>query len=259
MVSTYPTMPPVWPSAVPVVPATPMPTDPGWLALDLETAEGRPEDAERWARMIWSPSPKWKPETIGQKYLEAVTKKGERLALLDTSPVICVGLRTETELRCIHSMRAEAPRMMSGALVEGHADERAMLIALRSYLEAINAADRTLVGHNVRNFDLRRLRMAYLRAGIRPPMCLVARDVDTFDTMLEWGRRFSLDDNAFVALADILEVLGMENHKAAMTGEQTPDLFRAGAFDTIIAYCVLDVLAESDVFLRMTGQAGGLA
>ena len=56
----------------------------GWLALDIETAGGRPEDAEAWMRRQWAPSDKWKPETIGTRYLEMLAKKRERLALLQS-------------------------------------------------------------------------------------------------------------------------------------------------------------------------------
>ena len=77
-----------------------------WLALDIETAGGRPEDADAWMRTNWSPSDKWKPETIGSRYLEMVVKKRERLALLDASQVIAVSLRTPSETGVIHSMQS---------------------------------------------------------------------------------------------------------------------------------------------------------
>lgn len=229
-----------------------------WLCLDIETADGRPEEAERWARMEWAPNPNLKPDTIGRKYLEALDKKKERLALMDESPIIVVSLRSDSELRCLHCMGEQAPNMVHGGLVEGFADGRTMLIALRTLLDARCTPDTVLVGHNLIGFDMRKLRWAYLKAGLRFP-CALSPDQPVCDTMLEYGRRFSLNRDVFISLDDLLETLGMESHKGVISGAQVPDLYRAGQRDLLVQYAMLDAITESEVFLRMTGQAISLS
>lgn len=226
-----------------------------WLAIDIETSNGRPDDAER-AMRAWQPAARWKPETIGARYLDALAAKREKLALLNGAPIVCVALRSETELRCLHSMRAEPPKVLGGGLVEGFATQREMLIALRAVLEARVGPDTVIVGHNIIGFDLRKLRWAYLRERVRMPGALVDKDQPVYDSMVEYGRRFSMEKSElFVGLDALLEEWGIPTHKATVDGSMVPQLHAAGQYDSIVGYCLLDVLAESDVFLRMTGRA----
>jgi len=234
------------------------PTAYEWVTIDIETMAGRPEEAERWMRLHWAPSPKLKAETIGNKYLEALETKKGQLALIEGARIICVSLRSNTELRCLHCLDKHRPTSVNGGLVEGFATMADMLIAVRNLLDAMVGPDTTIVGHNLRHFDLPMLRHAYVREGIRPPVMLTARDVDVFDTMLEYGYRFSRNEKLFISLSDLMESFGLTSHKGAVDGSQVGELVASGQFDTIIKYAMLDVLATADVFLRMTGQAEGL-
>lgn len=234
------------------------PTAYEWLCLDIETVGGRPEEAERWMRLNWSPSPTLKPDTIGRKYLELLEAKRDKLALLDGAKVICISLRSDTELRCLHCLKQHGPVQVHGGLVEGFADMAGMLIAARNLLDAMVTPETVIVGHNIKHFDLPMLRHAYVREGLRQPLVLTARDVQVYDTMVEYGYRFSLIDKPFISLADLLENFGMQSHKSIVDGSQVGELYEKGEFDTIIQYAMLDVISESNVFLRMTGQADGL-
>lgn len=226
-----------------------------YLVLDIETANGRPEDAEREMRELWAPSAKWTPQTIGTRFLEATEKKLERLALIDSAPVVIVSLKSDTELRCLHCLREEAPRGMHGGLVEGFASPVGMLRALRTLLDARMSSDSPLVGHNILAFDLRKLRWAYLHHGLRLPMAFAAPDQSVFDTMRQYCSRFTMKGDVMVGLARVLEEFGIANHKTAMSGAEVPALVEAGEVDTLVQYALLDVLAEGELFLRMTGQA----
>lgn len=223
------------------------------FCLDIETANAEPTEVERWARLHWSPNANWKPETIGARYLDALAKKRERLALLDASPVICVSIKTEHDLRCLHAMGARQPELRSGGLVEGFADERTLLAALRHLLESGCDDGTCLIGHNIKHFDLPKLRQAYLRNKLRVPYALVNRDQPVFDTMLEYGRHFSLEKDLFISAADLAEVLGLSNHKSLVDGAAVPELYAAGKVDPIVTYALLDALLEHNIFLRMTG------
>lgn len=225
-----------------------------YLTLDLETKGGRPEDAERAMRMHWKPASNWKPATIGERYLEMLAKKQERLALIDGSEVISIALRSDSEARVLHCLYLHAPNPQTGAMIEGFATQRDMLVALRALIDACVTPDTHLVGHNIRDFDLPKLRMAYLREGLRLPLCLASDEQPIFDTMQVWGRRFSANRDCFVSVADVCEELGIETHKDLVDGSQVDGLYAEGKFDTIIKYNLLDVLVEHEMFRRMTGQ-----
>ncbi len=235
----------------------------GYLALDIETADGRPDDAERTVALAYRPDSltrgTWKPETAGNRIAEAFKARLDKLALLDEAPIVVISLRSDTELRALHTCNAHEPRMIHGGLVEGFTDATAMLIALRNLLDARMTPDTPLVGHNITHFDLRKLRWAYARHGVRPPAALLDRGQAVYDTMTEYGRRFSVaKGECFIALADLLEEFGIPNHKTTADGAMAPQLYRTGQHDALIGYALLDVLAESELFLRMTGQAAGL-
>lgn len=226
-----------------------------WVAFDIETTNGRPEDAEAWARNLWSPDRRWKAETIGSRYLEVVSKKEERLALLDAAPIVCISVRTEFELWCLHAMEAHEPRSVHGGVVAGYATEGDMLVAFRTLLDSrVPGPDVPLVGHNILGFDLRKLRWRYLKQNLRLPVALAAKEQAVYDTMVEYGRRFSTDRDLFISLSGVLEALGVDSHKDLVDGSTVPDLYEAKQYDTIIRYALLDVLAEADLYLRMTGQ-----
>jgi hypothetical protein len=226
-----------------------------YLVLDIETRDGSPDEVERWMRSCWKPAANWKPETIGARYQEMYAKKLERLALMDNAPIIAIGLKSDTETRCLHSLIQHAPRQLGAALIEGFADERQSLLALRSLLDAVTDANTILVGHNIKHFDLCRLRMNYARMGLRPPLCLLNAEQPVFDLMKEFCNRYSVNTEIMISMGDVLEALGMDNHKEIVSGADIGELIKQGKFDTVINYNLLDILAEEDVYLRMTGQA----
>lgn len=207
-------------------------------------------------RHQWAPSDKWKPATIGERYLEMLAKKRERLALLDASQIICVGLRgSDGGARALHAMGHEPARSISGAWVCGAENEREMLLVLRSLLDSQTDGETALAGHNILAFDLPRLRNAYLRNLLRLPACLTAAHQPAFDIMREFCRRFSADSEGMISLADVCRRLDMPCHKGVLDGQGGPELFAAKQSEAIVTYCLLDVCCEAEVFLRMTGQS----
>ena len=224
---------------------------PTHLTLDIETIAGDPSEAEAALRRSFSPNPNWKAATIGERYLEALEKKRERLALLDTAPIISVALRTPVDCRLLHWMPLDV-QQISGAPLERLADERAMLWRLREYLESCGP-DTVLVGHNLRHFDLPRIRLRMIRWGLRLPACLANPEHPTYDTMLMW-RYFSLDDKPMISLEECLELAGFPSHKGTISGADVPELYRKGDFLAVAAYAIADVLAQDELYLWMTGQ-----
>lgn len=233
-----------------------------WVCLDIETTAGRPEAAEEFCRRYWSPDERWKPETIGRRYLEALEKKREKLALLDAAGIAVVAIRDSSATRPVtvtHSRGDQAPEVREWGVVGGFFDEMGLLVGLREYLNANTDDGTLLVGHNVKGFDLPRLRFAYLRAGLQLPGILASPTALVFDTMREFARRFSVEREEFIGLAEVLEKVGMPNHKGVMDGSDIDGLLAGGQLEAVLQYAALDVMCESELFLRLTGRSGQLA
>jgi hypothetical protein len=224
---------------------------PQHLTLDIETMAGDPCEAEAALRRSFSPNPSWKPATIGERYLQALADKQSKLALLDTSPILSVALRTESDCRLLHWMPLDADEV-SGVPLERFQDERAMLAKAAEYL-AILGPESVLVGHNLRHFDLPRLRLAMVRQRITLPPCLACIDHPTYDTMTLW-RYFTLEERPFVSLDQCLELAGLASHKSAISGQDVGRLIDSQQWRTIAAYAIADVLAQDMLYLVMTGQ-----
>ena len=248
------------------------PQSPGpleWVCLDIETVAGRPESAEDWARRYWSPDSRWAPETIGKRYLEALSKKREKLALMDAAGIAVIAIRDSGQraVTVTHACGEQAPEHRDWGLIGGYADERSLLKRLREFLDQHTDEGTLVVGHNVRGFDLPRLRFAYLRAGLQLPGLLASPDVRVFDTMREFAHRFSVDmrsaPSEFISLATVLEKLDMPHHKDVMDGSQVGELLGAErtsqSLEVVLKYAALDVLVESELFLRLTGRSVQLA
>lgn len=236
-------------------PALVFPAPFAFLALDIETANGRPDEAERHMRLTWSPSSKWKALTIGERYLDAEETWKGKLALLDTAPIVVVSLQTESELRCLHALGAAPPHEVHGGVVEGFGSMREMLIALRTGLDARVGPETPLVGHNIVEFDLPKLRHAYVRSGLRLPVCLRDRDQPVYDCMVEFVRRFCVGrSRIMVSLSDLLDELRLPNHKREMDGSQVPRLVEEGRVDELVAYALRDAAIEAELYRRMSGM-----
>lgn len=231
-----------------------------WIVLDLETGNAPDEGVEK-ALANWKPPANFKdPEKIEAKRQEAADAIREKAALLDASPVLCVAVVTP-ETRIVFNGMDTATDHIPGWRVVLADGERGMLIALRTWLDASTCPDTVLAGHNVRGFDLPKLRHAYLRHRLRLPGILQpaygdAAGVTVIDTM-HLFKSFSMEhrDAYGVSLATVAESLGLTCHKEMLNGAAVPKLHAAGEFLPILQYCALDTLLTANVFQLLTGLA----
>lgn len=228
-----------------------------WLCLDIETRGGRPEDAAQWVRDNWWPTETWTPETIGKRFKDAIEDTKKKLGLLDSAGIATVQLKTPERAMVIHCLTPQAPLMTANGVQVGFESELMMLLYLRTFLDTETEDATTLVGWNINGFDLRRLRFAYLRAGMNVPRALRV-SAEVYDMMDKYARYFSVDRNPFVKLEVALEAFGMRNHKKDMDGSQVDTMIAAGRFDEVLKYAWEDVMQEAELFLRMTGQSAAL-
>lgn len=228
-----------------------------WVCLDIETRGGRPEDAPKWVRENWWPNENLLPATIGQRFKTAIDETEKKMGLLDTAGIATVQLKTPTTALVLHNLTEHEPRGVEKGLQIGFADEARTLLVLREWLDTYTDAATTLVGWNIKGFDLRRLRFAYLRAGLNVPKALRVT-APVYDMMKEFAEHFSVDRNPFVKLEVALEAFGMRNHKKDFEGSMVDTFIRAGKFDEVLKYAWEDIEQEAELFLRMTGQSGAL-
>ena len=244
------------PAQQPVQPEWPQIEPSEWITIDLETIAGSPDDAERYIVNCYRVDSfgTWSEITIGKRIKEAHAKKLEKLSLLSAAPIICVSLRTPTSLHCYHWMD-KATDAISDQQATRAVDQTEMLMDLRDYLDEWTGPDTTLVGHNIANFDLPKLRWAYARYGVRMPAILAAAHPQIYDTMQVYTKRFAVGSGSMIGLDALLEEFQVDSHKGLVSGADVQQLYDEGHHDTIIQYALLDVLAESELYLRMTGRS----
>lgn len=225
-----------------------------WLCLDIETDQGRPEDVIAWLRHHWWPQENLKPDTNLRKLEALIVDKKEKLALLDSAPLATVQLRTPTTTLLLHRFYAEEPRLMGEAAVMGFGTESELLVFLRDWLRSNCDEKTTLVGWNIKGFDLPRLRMMFLRAGLQlPPQLRVSADV--YDMMREYCRNFSVDRVEFMKLVVALEQMGIPTRKAEVNGSMVGAMIAEKRFEDVLKYGLDDINEETELFLRMSGQS----
>lgn len=246
-----------------------------YFVFDTETYNASPEAADRWMCHCWRPDSigTWKADTVAKRLQEMFEKKKQQLALLDEAPVIVVSMKSDTEFRCIHCLEQHEPKLMDGATVQGFASEAEMLMALRTLLNTAivlpggknglgqpmldslgtNLPPTEFVGHNIRDFDLPKLRTAFLCNDVQLPLALTI-DVPMYDTMQKFSKYFAIRGDPFIGLDAIKAIIGLEGHKQIIDGSQVPSLVEEKRFAEIITYALLDVADAENIFLRMVGR-----
>lgn len=247
----------------PVLQLVPQPAPAAWLVFDLETGDA-PEEAIQAALTGWKPPANIKDgEKIEARRQEAAEKIRERAALLDASPVLCVAIQTDATAVLFNGMDTEE-HTVTGWEVMPCGDERGLLLKLRDWLDT-NTGPQTLIGgHNIRGFDLPKLRSAYVRHRLCLPELLKPRLRDepapeVVDTMSLY-KAFSMEnrDNLFISLDTVADGLGIVRPKGVISGSDVPRLHAAGENAAILTYCAIDTATTAWAFLLMTGIGGGL-
>lgn len=233
-----------------------------WLVLDIETGNAPEQDIER-AIAAWKPPCNLKDEAkINGRREEAAARIRERAALLDASPILCVGVMAEGRPPIILSGMSEETTSIEGWAVLGCGDEAGMLRMLGTFLDAETDPETVLVGHNLRGFDLPKLRHAYIRHRLRLPEILKPKIGDeerakTCDTMTLF-RAFSMEhrDSLMVSLDTVAEALGIPRPKQHVAGAEIPRLHQEGRYSVILAYCAIDTMTCAKAYTLMAGLEG---
>ena len=234
-----------------------------FVVLDLETGDA-PAESVATALQSWKPPANVKdPEKIEARRQEAAAKFAERAALLDSSPILCVAIQSDHARVVFNGMDASAP-LIDGWPVIPCGDERGLLLALRAWLDAGTSPATTVVGHNLRAFDLPKLRHAFVRHGLKLPAILRPKlrdeeQAETVDTASLF-KAFSMEhrDDFCPSLETVAASFGIPRPKQHMSGADCPRLFREGQIQTVLTYCCVDVATTARAYQLMTATAPDL-
>ena len=234
-----------------------------WACVDIETCDGSPDRIIPYLRRSWSEGASKKPEVIGQRFLDAALKEEDKLAVLPWAPIIFTQLCTPRGVWGFHCMGSQPTTSdVPGAVVHAADNPREMLIAFRSVCEDQIGVGTDVVGHNIKHFDLPRLRRAFVTNRVHMPAWLGRSDQPVFDSMRTFASAWAgakHDDDAgrkrkmFASLDDVCDELGLERNDSPLCGAAVPEAYKEGRFSDIVDYGLRDVLVESRVYLAMTG------
>lgn len=224
-----------------------------WIAFDIETGNA-PEEAVDAAIANWKGAANWKPETIEAKRADAAAKIRDKAALLDASPIICIGARSDREAVMFSGMGQIGE--IQGWRTVCAPDEAGMLAQFRAWLDRVADPETVLAGHNVRGFDLPKLRGAYVRNRQPLPEALRPREMGpgqpVTDTMMLF-KHFSMEhrDSPFVGLDVVATAFGVPRPKQVISGADVPRLHAEGQGHIICLYCAIDVDVTAEVYRLM--------
>lgn len=234
------------------------------IVLDLETGDA-PAEAVAEAMAGWkAPGNIKDPDKIAQRKKEAAEKLIDQAALLDASPILCVAVQTNGASKALfNGMDASAPEILDWPVIPC-GDEKALLIAFRAWLDNATTPDTLIVGHNLREFDLPKLRGAYVRHRLRLPEIFKPRfhkeeRAESVDTAALF-KAFSMEhrDTFCPSLDTVAASFRIPRPKQHMSGADCPRLYRAGEYATVLTYCAVDVATTAIAYRLMTSQAPDL-
>ena len=130
-----------------------------------------------------------------------------------------------------------------------------MLAGLAAWLDTQTDAETSLVGHNIRAFDLPKLRGGFVRHRLPLPACLRPRESGSqpiTDTMSLF-KSFSMEhrDDFAVGLDLVCTAFGIPRPKQLICGDDVPRLYREGQIAAILTYCAIDVDATAEIYRLM--------
>lgn len=227
-----------------------------YLVLDIETANATDEEVENWFNATYKAPSNYKdPAKIKEARQKAWDSAHEKAALLPCAPIIAIGVKSETELRCFHWMWEHEPLMRMNGTVQGAMSEAGMLALMSSLFAEKVDRETVLVGFNVKGFDYPAIRRDLAKRKMAMPEALHPMNLEQpiFDNMEKYCRLYSGDRDIMASCPEVSVGLGIKPHEVS-SGAVVPQLYEAREYEAIVDKCLLDVLEEEQQFLRMTGR-----
>lgn len=223
------------------------------LVIDCETADASPDDIAAAAERYKVPSNIKDMAKREARKGEAAAKLVERAALLDSSPIVCLAAKTETQSVLFNGMDSMCYHV-DGWTVLGCSNEKMMLDAFSLWTRSACDENTLVVGHNVMRWDLPKLRVRTVWHRLPLPAILDPAQ-SVYDTMKAF-RYFSAQnyDEIFVSLDLICATFGLPRKRPLLNGADIPRLYREARYAEICTYNCCDVALTEAVFLLMAGS-----
>jgi hypothetical protein len=214
----------------------------------------------------WEPAGNLKdPEKIEAKRHADIEKFRERAALLDAAPVVMVGLMFEDATFLLHGLKTARATWFgnrkNNVTLEGFHGEKALMEAVSLVLNEKTSPGWMGVGHNCYGFDLRRIRLACVRNGLKLPEALrvvLNEEEDRrrfLDTMQHFCKYFGRNGEIMISQDKMLVRLGIESLlNGVATGADVPGLLASGKINEVATKLLADLVGVRDAFLKMTGR-----
>ena len=225
-----------------------------FVTLDIETAN--PPEEEIQAELAnWKPSGNVsKAETIEKQKSEAEARIRDRAGLLDGAPVCSVAIDSPLGGLVLHTLKANP---IPGLMHLPANDERSLLVMLRVFLDGFTDKGTVLVGHNIKGFDLPKLRLRFLSNGLKlPAILLPSFEIRVDDTMALFSRFFLIGERPFVTLNEVVRRLDISENGKAFAGKDIPQMVKDGRHAEIIMYNLLDAKMTTLAWKKLTSQIG---
>ena len=224
------------------------------IIIDIETGDA-PSASLLLEQRLVRPHANTKAEKTKLKQIkEKQDKLAENAALLDSSPILCIGTRSAIgTLIFVASLKPVHPRI--NADCRFYSDEATMLAAFQLWLDRLG--DVQFIGHNIEKvkdiggFDLPHLRFRYAFYNWKMPKCLDPYHTKSIDTMfLAW--KSSHAKTPYISLDEIALRLGLIDKPFPIDGKDIPKLWNQGEFQACILKNLHDLLLTEQVYLRLS-------
>ena len=239
-----------------------------FYVVDVETMCPAPDVMARLEEEFlseWEPGGTLKqPEKIEAKRLADLEKFRERAALLDEAPVAMVGIMFEDATFLLHGLQTAKATWFgnreNNVTLEGFDGEKGLMEAVSLVLNEKTSPGWIGVGHNCYGFDLRRIRLACVRNGLKLPGALrvvLNEDEDRrrfLDTMQHFCKYFGRNGEVMISQDKMLGRLGIESLlNGVARGPDVASLLASGKIKEVATKLLADLVGVRDAFLKMTG------
>lgn len=219
------------------------------LFLDIETVPQHPHwsDLDERTAQLFSDKTRFDQERQSKTAEELYGERGGILA--EFGKIICIGVGNLPKQEGEQALR----------VTSFHGDhERDVLERFVDLLDRhYNTDEHWLCGHNAKEFDLPWIARRCVVHGIKLPKLLDIAglkpwEVGHVDTMNLWS--FG-DRKAYTSLALLTHILGIPTPKDDISGADVARVYyEERDLERIAAYCKKDVVATTQLFLRLTGR-----
>lgn len=219
------------------------------LFLDIETVPQcyRWDDLDERSAQLFSDKTRFEQERSGKSVAEVYGDKGGILA--EFGKIICIG---------VGSLRSEGDALAMRVSSFHGDDEPEVLQRFVDMLDKFYSSDdHWLCGHNGKEFDFPYIARRCVVHGIRLPRLLDIAglkpwEVGHLDTMNLWS--FG-DRKAYTSLALLTHILGIPTPKDDISGADVARVYWEDQdLERIATYCRKDVVATTQLYLRLTGR-----